>query len=83
VRGDADVSHGDLLKRGLVAAAEVGLEPGGRLVTDLDPADPDSTMHALVAPLALGASVVLVAPTTAERRTAIAAQERASVELWS
>jgi uncharacterized protein (TIGR03089 family) len=82
VRGDADVSHGDLLKRGLVAAAEVGLEPGGRLVTDLDPADPDSTMHALVAPLALDASVVLVAPTTAERRTSIAAQERASVELW-
>jgi hypothetical protein len=26
--------------------------------------------------------VVLVAPTTAERRTSIAAQERASVELW-
>jgi uncharacterized protein (TIGR03089 family) len=83
VRGyDADMSHADLLQRGLDAAASLGLRPGGRLVTDSDPADPDSMILTLVAPLAIGASVVLVAPTTAERRTAIAAQERASVELW-
>jgi uncharacterized protein (TIGR03089 family) len=83
VRGDEDVTHADLLQRGSDAAAGLGLEPGGRLVTDLDAADRDWMSHALVAPLAVGASVVLVAPTTAERRTAIAAQEMATVELWA
>jgi uncharacterized protein (TIGR03089 family) len=84
VRGaDGDITHADLLARGRAFAADVGLQPGGRLVTDLAPAGSDTMLAALVAPLAVGGSVVLVGPTTSGRRTTIAAQERGTVQIWS
>ncbi|MGH3507894.1 MAG: TIGR03089 family protein [Nocardioidaceae bacterium] len=75
-------THADVAAAGLDLAHRIGLEPGGRLLTDHDPADAAGILTTLVAPLMVGASVVLVAPTTAERRTAIAAQERATTFQW-
>ena len=43
----ADVTHGGLVQAGLVRAGELGLAPGGRLATDLNPADP-ATMAAAI-----------------------------------
>jgi uncharacterized protein (TIGR03089 family) len=80
--GDA-TTHRDLAAGGVEVAQRIGLVPGGRLVTDHDLSDPEGMLTALVAPLMVNASVVLVAPTTAERRTAIATQERATATRWA
>ena len=75
-------THADVAAAGLDAAHRIGLEPAGRLLTDHDPAGTAGILTTLVAPLMVGASVVLVAATTAERRTTIAAQERATTIQW-
>lgn len=80
--GDS-TSHRDLAAAGVEVARRIGLTPGGRLVTDHNPCDPEGMLTGLVAPLMMNASVVLVAPTTAERRTAIATQERATTTRWA
>ncbi len=79
----ADVTHGDLVQAGLVRAGELGLAPGGRLATDLNPADPATMATALAAPWSVGGSVVLVVNADRDQRAEIVAQERVSCSFWS
>ena len=74
--------HDELAVRGVAAAAEVGLGPGGRLLTDCNPATPEGIATTLVGPLMVGASVVLLTTEDAERRTAIGSQERTTCTRW-
>lgn len=75
-------TNAELLLRGRAAAADVGLERGGRLVTDLNPASPDGLDLALLAPLAVGGSVVLLSGVAPERRAVIAGQEQVTCSRW-
>jgi uncharacterized protein (TIGR03089 family) len=62
----------DLVERAIARAGDLDLGRGGRLLTDANPAGPDGYLEALLAPLAVGASVVLVRnldPALVERRT--------------
>ncbi|MEJ7743342.1 MAG: TIGR03089 family protein [Nocardioidaceae bacterium] len=81
-RVDGDATHTELAQAGLRAAARLGLEPGGRLITDANPADSTEVVDALVAPLVTGSSVVLVAGADAATRGHIAEQEQAGCSLW-
>jgi uncharacterized protein (TIGR03089 family) len=77
------LSHHELLDLGRATAAELGLEPGGRLITDANPARPAELISALVAPLAVGGSVVLMANSTPDSREAVGAQEAATATHWT
>ena len=64
---------GTLTAAAVEAATGWGLTPGGRLLTTLDPATLDGLLALIVAPLALGGSVVAVRhgdPSRAEARAA-------------
>jgi uncharacterized protein (TIGR03089 family) len=76
------LSHGDLLAQAVTTAGELGLPPGGRLITDANPARASGMAPALAAPLAVGGSVVLVANATSDQRAGIAEQEHAATALW-
>ena len=76
-------THADLVTRGLVAAEGLGLIPGGRLLTDLNPASFSGIDAALLAPLVTGSSVVLLVNADPERRERIAAQERVTCSRWT
>ena len=76
-------THADLVARGLVAAEGLGLTPGGRLLTDLNPASVSGIDAALLAPLVTGSSVVLLVNADPERRERIAAQERVTCSRWT
>jgi uncharacterized protein (TIGR03089 family) len=76
------LSHRGLSEQAVATADELGLAPGGRLVTDANPSRPSGMVPALLAPLAVGGSVVLAANATAVQRARIAEQERASAALW-
>lgn len=65
------ITSGALVEHATSRADELGLESGGRLLTDANPAGPDGYLDALLAPLARQASVVLVRnldPAALERR---------------
>jgi hypothetical protein len=76
-------THADLVARGLVAAEGLGLLPGGRLLTDLNPASVSGIAAALLAPLVTSSSVVLLVNADPERRERIAAQERVTCSRWT
>jgi uncharacterized protein (TIGR03089 family) len=76
------LSHADLLDQAVTAAAELGLPPAGRMITDASPARASGMVPALAAPLAVGGSVVIVANTSPDQRARIAEQEHASTSLW-
>lgn len=76
-------TNAELLLRGRTAADTLGLTPGGRLVTDLNPADPAGLDVALLAPLATGSSVVLLVDVPPARRSVLAAQEQVTCSRWS
>ncbi len=65
------------------AAATIGLEPGGRLMTDLNPASEDGLVRALCACLVVGASLVLVADIDAADADRLAEQERVTCSAWA
>ncbi len=77
------VTHDDLVERGLATAAAIGLEPGGRLLTDHNPTTDPGIETALLAPLAVGGSVVLLVDSPPARRTTVAQQERTTCEAWT
>jgi uncharacterized protein (TIGR03089 family) len=81
--GSLSLSHSALVGVATARAAELELGPGGRLITDANPARPDELITALAAPLAVGGSVVLVAHTTAQQRETIAAQEGSTASCWT
>lgn len=68
-------THGELMAAAAAVAADVGLGPGGRLLTDANPASPEEVVVALLAPLATASSVVLVAGGDDDGRERVAAQE--------
>ncbi|GAA4207955.1 TIGR03089 family protein [Actinocatenispora rupis] len=72
--GPAPVSQAELMARARRHAGESGLLPGGRLLVPVD-GEPDP-MAWLLAPLAIGASVVLCRNADEARIDAIAAAER-------
>lgn len=69
-------SHGDLVERALARAQLIGLSPGGRLLTDINPAVEIGLSTCLAAPLVTGSSVVLLANVADTDRDRIAEQER-------
>lgn len=82
--GPAGVTtHAELFGRARSAADAVGLEPGGRLVTDLNPADPAGLDIALLAPLVTGSSVVLLVDVPPARRARLTAQEQVTCSRWA
>lgn len=72
--GETPVSHAELMARARRHAGESGLLPGGRLLVPVD-GEPDPVAW-LLAPLAVGASVVLCRNADEARIDAIAAAER-------
>lgn len=78
----ADESHGAVLDRARDSAHDLGLADGGRLMTDLSPADPDGLVDGLLAALASSGSVVLVRnldPAAVAKR---AEQEQVTTTRW-
>ena len=82
VEGSSTATHAELVSRGLAAAAAVGLEPGGRLITDLPVPASRGLDIALLAPLVSAASIVVVPDTSAEHRERLAEQEGATCRHW-
>lgn len=76
-------THADLVARGLAAADAIGLEAGGRLLTDLNPASEPGVDVTMLSTLVTGSSVVLVADASTERRGRIATQERVTCTHWA
>jgi uncharacterized protein (TIGR03089 family) len=72
-----EVTHGDLGRRALARAEELGIERGARVLIDVD-AHP-RPLDYLVAPIAGGASLVLCKGRDAGSLDGIAATERATV----
>ncbi|MGI8434870.1 MAG: TIGR03089 family protein [Nocardioidaceae bacterium] len=76
------LTHAELAEQAALAAAESGLETGGRLATDANPTMPGGLAAALVGPLVLGSSVILLANCDASTKARIARQERATALHW-
>ena len=77
------LTHADLMSSARRAAADLHLEPGGRLVTDVNPSRMQGLVAALAAPLAAESSIVLLANCDDDARKVIGEQERVTASLWS
>ena len=75
-------THAALAEQGAMTAKDLALGPGGRLITDANPTRPSGLVAALLAPVMVGASVVLVMNCDSEQRTKISEQERVSTSFW-
>ncbi len=69
-------THGELVDRAATRAREIGLEAGGRLLTDLSQASDVGLLTGVAAPLVTGSSVVLLANARDADWSHIAEQER-------
>ncbi len=76
-------SHEWLLAAGRATADRLGLEPGGRLATDLSTADLTGLVTSIAAPLSVGGSVVLISHADPARRRQIEAAERVTCLAWA
>jgi uncharacterized protein (TIGR03089 family) len=76
------VTHDALLAAAHEKVTELGLEPGGRLATDLNPVDAEA-MALVLAAWTVGGSVVLVVHADDDQRAMITEQERVSRATWS
>ncbi len=83
VGASSRLSHRQLAERAHETATELGLTPGGRLLTDVNPCDAHGVDVGLVAPLVAGSSVVLVTGCDGAARDSIASQERVTVTAWA
>lgn len=63
---DREISHADLLDAGNAVASEWGLEPGDSVAVRAPLANPGTVAAGLVAPLLVGAEIVLDADRTAD-----------------
>jgi uncharacterized protein (TIGR03089 family) len=77
--GDLAYDQAALVEKALVTADDLGLEPRSRLLTDHNPASPEGLFVAWLAPLAAGASVLLVRNPDPERIASRSRQERVTV----
>lgn len=71
-------SHGQFVERATQRADEIGLEAGGRLLTDLSTATETGLLTSLAAPLAMRSSVVLLANADDAAWSHVAEQERST-----
>lgn len=78
--GSADTDP-ELVTAARTRATELGLDDGSRLLTDANPAAPGGHLDALLVPLAVNGSVVLVRNPDPERIDRHAADERVSARL--
>lgn len=76
------LTHAFLAEQAVQASSEIGLEPSGRLATDANPTMPGGPAVALVGPLVLGSSVILLANCDASAKVRIAHQELATAFHW-
>jgi uncharacterized protein (TIGR03089 family) len=83
VGSSSRLSHRQLADRAHETATRLGLSPGGRLLTDVNPCDAPGVDVGLVAPLVTGSSVVLVTGCDEATRDSIALQERVTVTAWA
>lgn len=72
---------GDLVAAATERAAVLGLESGVRLLTTANPAAPDGYLDAVLVPLAIDASVVLVRNPDPAKRASRRTEERVTHEL--
>jgi uncharacterized protein (TIGR03089 family) len=77
--GDLAYDQAALVEKAVAAGGDLGLEPGSRLLTDHNPASPDGVFVAWLAPLAAGASVVLVRNPDPKLLASRSRQERVTV----
>jgi uncharacterized protein (TIGR03089 family) len=77
------LTHHELTVQASGVASRLGLAPGARLATDVNPATPSGLVITLAAPFVSGSSVVLLANTSTRRRRLIADQERVTCEVWA
>lgn len=75
-------THAELAAQATTTASQLGLEPGGRLLTDVSPASEDGLVACLAAPLVRQASVVLLSTAGSVDRERIATQERVTCTYW-
>lgn len=78
----AQTTHAELVEQATASADQIGLSAGGRLITDANPARPSGLSAALLAPIVMGASVVLVTNCDPSQRAAIGEQERVTSRFW-
>ncbi len=76
-------SHAELVDVASTRACDIGLEEGGRLLTDINPVSELGLATCVAAPLVTGSSVVLLANPTDVDRARIARQERVTCVCWS
>jgi uncharacterized protein (TIGR03089 family) len=76
-------THDDLAEAARREADAHGLARGGRIATDANPATPDGLVTALVAPLLVDGSVVLVAGADQPARESVVRQEGATCTYWT
>lgn len=81
--GGIVTSGADLVQLGRAHARDMSLDQGGRVATDVNPADPATFATSLLAPVVADASVVLVVNASPDRRSAIVEQERVTCVRWS
>jgi len=75
-------THVELAQQAIAAAEDLALGAGGRLITDANPSRPSGLAAALIGPVMVGASVVLVTNCSAEQKVKIAEQERVTARFW-
>ncbi len=83
VSWNAPLSAVDLMRQASAAAEAAGLEPGGRLMTDMSPATPNGLVGGLCACLGVAGSLVLVTNTSQAAADRLSEQERVTCRIWS
>lgn len=78
--GDRTWSHAEVVERARASADTQQLASGVRLMTDLNPADPDDLVDGLLAAMVVGGSVVLVRNADPAQQDGRAEQERVTVK---
>lgn len=81
VAGGRTFTGAELVSAAAGRAAELELPSGARVATSGNPADPDGILDALLAPLAVGGSIVLIANPDPAARQRRLTDERVTVEL--
>jgi len=77
-----EYTPGELVEAGNKSAQGAGLAAGGRLVTDHDPTSAAGLAVAVLGPLAVGGSLVLLAQPDDALRDAVARQEQPTCTAW-
>jgi uncharacterized protein (TIGR03089 family) len=83
VSAEGSLSQRELLDRARTRAGDLGLHPGGRLLTDANPAREDGMVGGLLAAMVTGGSVVLTRHADPAAVDGRVAQEQVTVQWWA